>query len=119
MPMRAPTLCAGGCGALVRSGRCDRCRPALDQAKDAQRGTAHERLYDARWQKARARFLRAHPLCLHCLDQGVTEASTVVDHIIPHRGDRKLFWDKSNWQALCETCHNRKTAGEVNARRAR
>ena len=35
--------------------------------------------------------------------------ATVVDHIIPHRGDRKLFWDESNWQSLCERHHNEKT----------
>ena len=28
---------------------------------------------------------------------------------IPHRGDMKLFWDESNWQPLCESCHNQKT----------
>lgn len=27
----------------------------------------------------------------------------------PHRGDQKLFWDESNWQALCKPCHDRKT----------
>ena len=41
----------------------------------------------------------------------ITEA-TVVDHIIPHRGDMKLFWDKSNWQPLCEHHHNVKTMTE-------
>ena len=39
-------------------------------------------------------------------------ASTTVDHIIPHKGDRKLFWDKTNWQALCKPCHDAKTARE-------
>ncbi|WP_330164070.1 HNH endonuclease [Paenibacillus campinasensis] len=39
-------------------------------------------------------------------------ASTVVDHIIPHKGDPKLFWDKNNWQALCKKCHDTKTARE-------
>jgi 5-methylcytosine-specific restriction endonuclease McrA len=29
-----------------------------------------------------------------------------VDHIIPHRGDDRLFWDRSNWQALCAHHHN-------------
>lgn len=24
----------------------------------------------------------------------------------------KLFWDKSNWMALCKPCHSRKTAKE-------
>ncbi|WP_407496877.1 HNH endonuclease [Pseudooceanicola sp. MF1-13] len=36
-----------------------------------------------------------------------------MDHITPHKGDRKLFWDRSNWQALCHACHSRKTAREV------
>lgn len=35
-----------------------------------------------------------------------------VDHIIPHRGDLRLFWDRTNWQGLCVGCHNRKTAQE-------
>ncbi|WP_396127368.1 HNH endonuclease [Edaphobacter acidisoli] len=35
-----------------------------------------------------------------------------TDHIIPHRGDKKLFWDRSNWQPLCATCHSVKTAEE-------
>ncbi|WP_144469068.1 HNH endonuclease signature motif containing protein, partial [Bacillus pumilus] len=30
----------------------------------------------------------------------------------PHKGDKKLFWDSSNWQPLCASCHNRKTAKE-------
>lgn len=36
----------------------------------------------------------------------------VVDHIVPHRGDEKLFWDESNWQALCKRCHDSKTMTE-------
>ena len=40
--------------------------------------------------------------------------ATVVDYIVPHRGDQKLFWDKSNWQPLCKACHDRKTWREDN-----
>jgi len=36
--------------------------------------------------------------------------ATLVDHIIPHRGSKALFWAKSNWQALCFDCHARKSA---------
>jgi 5-methylcytosine-specific restriction protein A len=39
----------------------------------------------------------------------------VVDHIIPHKGNYKLFWDKSNWQSLCKSCHDKKTAREDGA----
>jgi 5-methylcytosine-specific restriction protein A len=38
--------------------------------------------------------------------------ATVVDHIIPHRGDPTLFWDESNWQPLCKKCHDQKTRNE-------
>ncbi|WP_456243258.1 HNH endonuclease [Thermacetogenium phaeum] len=31
---------------------------------------------------------------------------------MPHKGDRQLFWDESNWQALCKPCHDSKTARE-------
>ncbi len=26
---------------------------------------------------------------------------------MPHRGDRKLFWDSGNWQSLCKKCHDK------------
>ncbi len=29
-----------------------------------------------------------------------------MDHIKPHRGDLALFWDRTNWQPLCNPCHN-------------
>jgi 5-methylcytosine-specific restriction protein A len=35
-----------------------------------------------------------------------------VDHIVPHKGDMRLFWDPRNHQGLCERCHNSKTARE-------
>lgn len=35
--------------------------------------------------------------------------STVVDHIIPHRGNMDLFWYEENWQPLCKRCHDKKT----------
>ena len=47
-----------------------------------------------------------------CYEEGHITMATVVDHIIPHRGDQKLFWDRSNWQPLCEHHHNVKTMTE-------
>jgi len=38
--------------------------------------------------------------------QGYTVVADVVDHIVPHKGDHKLFWDPSNHQALCKQCHD-------------
>ncbi len=76
---------------------------------DALRGGAAERGYDARWRTARKRYLQQHPLCVMCAEEGKITPATVVDHIIPHRGDRKLFWDPENWQPLCREHHDRKT----------
>ena len=76
---------------------------------DRLRGSASSRGYTAQWAKARAAFLRRNPVCRHCREQGrLTEASQ-VDHIKAHHGDQTLFWDERNWQALCASCHSRKT----------
>jgi 5-methylcytosine-specific restriction protein A len=74
------------------------------------RKTAHQRGYDSRWRKARLSFLADHPLCAQCEQAGKTEAATVVDHVVSHKGDQSLFWDSSNWRPLCKRCHDVKTA---------
>lgn len=80
-------------------------RPASYE-RDKRRGTAHERGYDSRWQKTSRGFLAKHPLCVASKANGIIRAAMVVDHIIPHRGDKKLFWDPGNWQALSDDVHN-------------
>lgn len=74
------------------------------------RPSAHERGYNWRWRRARLLFLAENPLCRTCEDSGKITAATVVDHIIPHRGNQALFWNVSNWRATCSACHASKTA---------
>ena len=74
--------------------------------KTAQRG------YGSKWQAASRAFLRSNPLCRSCARVGNAVAARVVDHIRPHKGDKRLFWDRDNWQPLCFLCHNRKSATE-------
>lgn len=62
--------------------------------------------YGYKWQQARKRFLNTHPLCVYCKRDDRITVANVVDHIVPHRGDMKLFWDVNNWQSLCESCHS-------------
>jgi len=76
------------------------------------RPSAAKRGYNARWQRASKLYLKKYPLCVDCRVTGYTEPATVVDHIIPHRGDMKLFWQQSNWQGLCVPHHNAKSARE-------
>jgi 5-methylcytosine-specific restriction protein A len=110
-PCRQP-----GCGALVREkhGLCPAHLAGARRCTDAKRENANARGYTWQWRKAREHFLRLHPLCecAECRAVGRIMPASVVDHIIPHRGDMALFWDRSNWQAMSKPCHDRKTARE-------
>ena len=57
-------------------------------------------------------YFKKNPFCVKCYEEGHITMATVVDHIVPHRGDQKLFWDRGNWQPLCEHHHNVKTMTE-------
>lgn len=112
-PQKAKRPClSSGCKDFASNkGYCDKHQSRVKQ-RDRDRGTAHQRGYDAEWKKHRDQFLLEHPLCVECRRKGYVMPATVVDHIVPHKGDKDLFWNKSNWQPLCETHHNIKTASE-------
>lgn len=115
MPVASPRPCTyPGCGVLVQDGtsRCAKHKHVERRQADQQRGGSTERGYGSRWQKAREGFLRHNPLCVHHQQRGEIVPATVVDHIVPHRGDKALFWERSNWQPLCKRCHDVKTARE-------
>jgi len=82
------------------------------QERKDERPNAGERGYNHRWRKFRKVFLSRNPLCVLCQQRGEIVAGKVVDHIIPHKGDTKLFWAKDNHQTLCIPCHNAKSATE-------
>ena len=109
MPVKPKRPCRySGCPNLCDSGvYCEKHRK--EWSHDALRGGAHVRGYDAKWRKARALYLQQHPLCAECRRNGTLTPATVVDHIVPHRGDKALFWDQQNWQPLCVHHHNIKT----------
>lgn len=61
----------------------------------------------ARWQKLRLSILlRDLFTCRMCLRVEGNTSRLVCDHIQPHRGDERLFWDASNLQCLCSACHD-------------
>lgn len=75
----------------------------------ADRPTANQRGYNYEWQQYTKAFRRDHPLCCHCEQQ----ATEHVDHIKAVSGpDDPLFWDQTNHQGLCHSCHSIKTAKE-------
>jgi 5-methylcytosine-specific restriction enzyme A len=113
MPTRPKKPCGQpGCRELVEAGQgyCPAHKRQKQKRVDEQRGSSADRGYGGAWQKARAHYLRAHPLCVYCEREGITKAAEVVDHITPHKGDWDLFWDSDNWQSLCKRHHDIKTA---------
>lgn len=92
------------CSERVETGRCQ----AHARAQDRARGTSTERLYDSRWRSYSLRFRGRHPFCWYCLAQDRTTVAACVDHIDPHRGDRRRFWDTSNHAAACLACNTTK-----------
>lgn len=110
MPYRPKVPCRHpGCAKLIDSGKY--CSEHLPLHPEVTR-SASKRGYGSKWQRASKAYLKEHPLCEICKRNGKYIQATVVDHKEPHRGNQKLFWDKSNWQSLCKPCHDKKTGCE-------
>lgn len=111
MPVKAPWACK--CGKRIAAGQpCPCCSAARKRAYEGQRPNARARGYDNKWDRERKGFLVAHPWCGRCAAVGRKTASAVVNHVIPHKMDLRLFWNRRNWEALCGPCHNGATQSE-------
>src|SRR5262245_33416704 len=56
------------------------------------------------WRKRAKHQLRSQPLCAMCLKGGRINASTIADHVEPHKGDQqKCFFGQL--QSLCKLHH--------------
>lgn len=62
-----------------------------------------------RWHKIRAVFYRQNILCAAGLLFDRVDGARDVDHIVPHRGDKFLFYMKDNLQYLSFEAHVEKT----------
>lgn len=105
MPVKAPWACK--CGKRIADGHpCPCCSTARKRAYESQRPSARARGYDSKWDRERGVFLAANPWCVKCAAYGTKTPATVVNHIIPHKMDLRLFWNRRNWEAVCGPCHN-------------
>ena len=65
------------------------------------------RLYNSqRWRNLRRHQRRIEPLCRFCKQRGINTPGTIVDHVIPWRGDANAFFT-GELQTLCDACHFR------------
>lgn len=113
MPKKPKRPCSyPGCPELTNGRYCERHEKEMTREYN-RNNRAYKYLYNtARWKKLRIKFLKENPLCAECGKIGIVRPAEVVDHIIPHKGNKELFWDEDNLQALCKECHDRKTAKE-------
>jgi 5-methylcytosine-specific restriction protein A len=86
---------------------CEEHTRERSKAYEKTRESAYRRGYTKRWEAVAEAHLLSHPLCETC-----QAPAAEVDHVIPHKGNMKLFWDPKNRQSLCKKCHSRKTAIE-------
>ena len=103
MPAIAPvTFCAEpGCAEKVTRGRC-----ALHERVDHRRTHPHDWVYkDRRWSWLSKRVRREEPLC-RIQANGCTRVTEVADHIVPHRGNVSLAFNRRNLQGACRFCNS-------------
>ncbi|MEA4898685.1 MAG: HNH endonuclease signature motif containing protein [Christensenellaceae bacterium] len=106
MPRRPPHPCAHpGCPKLTDSRYCEEHSKAEARRYNRyDRDPTSKKRYGRPWQKVRARFLAAHPLCAECLANGRTTPASEVHHILPlSRGGTHA---EDNLMALCKPCHS-------------
>ena len=108
-----------GCPELVRGGGyCEKHKTEDRSVKreiQGERGSSaryHNLYFTRRWREMRAAQLVAEPFCRECGKMGRRTRAEDVDHIKPHRGDKRIFYDPANLQSLCHSCHSRKTMEE-------
>ena len=118
MSARFPTLCKErGCLNRTTEGYCGQHAAVRDRTHVAAAWSGWYSL--GIWRRLRLYFSAHYPeKAAQCQERdanGVqcTRVAVDVDHVIPHRGDWKLFTDVNNLQGLCREHHSAKTAREV------
>ena len=72
---------------------------------------AHEFYVSKQWKNKRLNYLIEHPFCEQCQKEGRLVKAQMVDHIVPIKQGGSLL-DDNNLQALCNSCHSRKSVNE-------
>ena len=118
MPKRPLKPCsAPHCPELVEAGqggKCEKHRKAQRTVSDKEyelkrRGKEERKIYwSTHWRRLRKVILNNEPLCRHCKAENRLVPGTEVDHI----DGNPWNMETDNLQALCKSCHSKKTAKE-------
>lgn len=68
------------------------------------------------WKKLRLAYMKEHPLCEECLNNGKVKAADSIHHkqspFIGNTVNWALFLDRDNLESICAECHARVHAEE-------
>lgn len=95
------------CPHRVRQGLCP--VHALQKERTRYNRDVRKWYYTQRWKLLRQRVLLEQSHTCAEAGCGHVNLSLDVDHVVPHRGNPALFWDRANLRGLCHACHARKT----------
>src|SRR5689334_8855121 len=109
MPWAAKSPCViPGCGQHAQyRGRCSTHMKGMEQERPNV--DARKWYHTRRWELLKAQVRAEEPCCGMCLTEGQAVPGTQTDHIVPHRGNEALFFNRQNLQNLCEHHHSLKT----------
>ena len=112
MPTSPPSLCTNRCGTLVYGGgQCPECLTQTRRERDRERPNGYQRGYTREWATFSKAYLTDHYYC-----ESPTHGphnrprATDVDHIDGTGRTGTHAYNTNNLQALCHSCHARKTA---------
>lgn len=95
-----------GCYKLTDEEYCEEHKKIMQKDYDRfTRSPDHKKKYGHEWARIRERYVREHPLCEMCLEEGRYTPVEEVHHIIPvSRGGTNA---RSNLMSVCKSCHNK------------
>lgn len=107
MPRKPKQPCAyPGCPNLSDGRYCEQHRKLVEKNYEQySRDPAVHKEYGRAWKRIRDSYVKTHPFCERCFEQGILVSVDEVHHKIPiSQGGTH---DRSNLMSLCKSCHNK------------
>ena len=107
MPRKPKQPCAyPGCPNLSDGRYCEEHRKLVEKNYEQySRDPEVHKKYGRAWKRIRDSYVKTHPFCERCFEQGILVPVEEVHHKVPiSQGGTH---DRSNLMSLCKSCHNK------------
>lgn len=107
MPRKPKQPCAyPGCPNLSDGRYCEQHRKLVEKNYEQySRDSDVHKKYGRAWKRIRDSYVKTHPFCERCFEQGILVPVEEVHHKVPiSQGGTH---DRSNLMSLCKSCHNK------------